>query len=340
MTRAATVVPAVALAAVLAAACSPNPPVPAATPSARAAASQPTGVAPWVDVTAQPLPDLAAVARSGVRTLNLGFVTAEGGACRPSWGGTTPIDAPSVTDAVRAFRDAGGEVRVSFGGADGVELARACPTSGALAAAYGEVVAALGVRLVDLDVEGSTLEDAAAVHRRTEALRTLAADAEERGRPLELTVTLPVEPDGLTAAAQALLRDAHDAGLRPAVVDVLAMNYAGEPEDLVAAGLGAVDATRAFVASLWRDDPPRIAATLMIGVNDIRQQVVRASDAERFVTAERERGPAWVGFWSLGRDRPCAAGVAVLSPSCSGTAEPPGAYLAAFSRAAGAVPAG
>jgi hypothetical protein len=310
------------------------------SPSSAPVGSPAISVVPWVDVTAQPLPDLAAVARSGVRTLNLGFVTAEAGTCRPSWGGTTPIDAPAVTGAIRAFRDAGGEVRVSFGGADGVELARACPTPGALAAAYGEAVGALGVRLVDLDVEGSTLEDAASVRRRTQALRTVAADADEHGRPLELTVTLPVEADGLTPGAQALLRDAHDAGLRPTVVDVLAMNYAGEPEDLVAAGLSAVDATRAVVASLWRDEPPRIAATLMIGVNDIREQVVRAADVERFVTAERGRGAAWLGFWSLGRDRPCPGGVAVLSPSCSGTTEPVGAYLAAFSRAAGAVPAG
>jgi hypothetical protein len=293
-----------------------------------------------LDVTARPAPDLAAVARQGVRTLNLGFVTAAGGTCRPSWGGTTAIDDPAVSRLIGGFRDAGGDVRVSFGGATGVDLATACPTSAALAAAYAQVVDALGVRLLDLDVEGAALRDTAAVRRRNEALRRLEADAEQRGRALEISYTLPGEPTGLTPPAQALLRDAHDTGLHPAVVDVLAMNYAGSPADVVAASLSAVDAARTFVASVWGDASPRIAVTVMIGVNDVRTQVVRASDAGRFAAAARQRSVAWLAYWSLGRDRPCPDGRATLSPSCSGTSEPAGAFLDALSRSAGAAPAG
>jgi hypothetical protein len=297
-------------------------------------------VQPWLDVTARPAPNLAALARQGVRTLNLGFVTAAGGTCRPSWGGRTAIDDPVVSQLIAAFRDAGGDVRVSFGGADGVELAGACPTSEALAAVYAQVVDALGVRLVDLDVEGSALRDAGDVRRRNEALRRLEADAERRGRALEITYTLPAEPTGLTPPAQALLRDARDTGFEPGVVDVLAMNYTDAPADLVAAGTGAVDAARAFVASVWRSEPPRIAATIMIGVNDVPAQVLRAADAGRFAAVARQRSVAWLAYWSLGRDRPCPDGRALLSPSCSGTAEPAGAFLDALSRSAGAGPAG
>jgi len=330
---------AVALVAVLAACGSTTPPSTRGSWAARQQGSS-GRVAPWIDVTARPTPDLAAVARRGVRMVNLGFVTAADGTCRPSWGGTTAIDDPAITRLVGAFRDAGGDVRVSFGGADGLELARACPTPEALAAAYAQVVNILGVRLVDLDVEGATLADPAAARRRNEALRRLEAGAEERGRPLEITYTLPVEPAGLTPAAQALLRDARDSGLRPAVVDVLAMDYAGAPGDLVAAGLTAVDGTRAFVTSLWGGAAPGIAATVMIGVNDVPDQVVRVADAERFAASAPGRALQWLGFWSLGRDRPCPGGDAALSPSCSGTTEPAEAFLDALIRVAGAAPAG
>jgi hypothetical protein len=333
----------VALVAVLAA-CGSTPPSaspPSSTPTPpTASAARPGAVTPWVDVTARPIPDLAAVARQGVRTVNLGFVTAAGGTCRPSWGGATPIDDPAVSRLIGAFRDAGGDVRVSFGGAGGVELAHACTTSTALADAYAQVVDALGVRLMDLDVEGTALRDAAEVRRRNEALHRLQADAEQRGRALEISYTLPAESTGLTLPAQALLRDAHDAGLHPAVVDVLAMNYADAPADVVAAGVRAVDAARTFVASVWGDASPRIAATVMIGINDLRAQVLRASDARRFGAAARQRSVAWLAYWSLGRDRPCPGGRALLSPSCSGTPEPAGAFLDALSRSAGAAPAG
>jgi hypothetical protein len=284
--------------------------------------------------------DLAALPRKGVRTLNLAFVTARGGECTPSWGGTTRIDDPVVAQLIKAFRNAGGEVRVSFGGAGGVELASACPTSAALATAYAHVLDALGARLVDLDIEGATLQDAAAVRRRNEALRRLEADAEKRGRAVEISYTLPAESTGLTPPAQGLLRDARTVGLAPAVVDVLAMNYADVPADLVTAGAGAVDAARSFVVSVWGQGAPRIAATVMIGVNDIRSQVLSASDAERFAAAARQRAVAWLGYWSLGRDRPCPGGPSVLSPSCSGMLDPPRAFLDALTRSAGAAPRG
>jgi hypothetical protein len=77
----------------------------------------------------------------------------------------------------------------------------------------------------------------------------------------------------------------------------------------------------------------------MIGVNDLRAQVLRATDAGRFAAAARQRSIAWLAYWSLGRDRPCPDGRALLSPSCSGTSEPAGAFLDALSRSAGAGPA-
>jgi Cellulose binding domain len=76
------------------------------------------GFTPYADYTT----DLAAAARTtGVEDYGLAFVT-DGGGCTPAWGGTTDVDG-SGSDAVGAridaLRAAGGDVRVSFGGASG-----------------------------------------------------------------------------------------------------------------------------------------------------------------------------------------------------------------------------
>jgi hypothetical protein len=320
---------------------SPEREQPARTP-ASGAASVP--VAPWVDVTAAGMPDLVPLARRGIGVVNLGFVTAAGDTCRPAWGGVRAVADPLVAGEIGRFRAAGGDVRVSFGGADGVELARACPTSAALAAAYAQVIDALGVRLVDLDVEGDDLADAEANRRRNEALHRLEADAEEHGRPLRISYTLPAEPTGLTPPAQALLRGARAEGVEVDAVDVLAMDYGGAPTDLVAAGVGAAGGAEAFVRGLASaeggDAFSRIALTAMIGVNDLPGQVLQPADLQRLAAFARARGLAWVSFWSLGRDRPCSAGDEPVSPACSGVDAPAGAFLAAVSSPAGAGPAG
>jgi predicted peroxiredoxin len=288
------------------------------------------------------VPDVVPLVRDGITTVNLGFVTASGGACRPAWGGIRPVDDADVVGLIRRFRAAGGDVRVSFGGADGVELASACPTPEALAAAYAQVVDALGVRLLDLDVEGAALADAAAVARRDDALHRVQADAESRGRPLRVSYTLPADPTGLTPPAQALLRDARQRGVRVDAVDVLAMDYGGGTTDLVGATTGAVAGASSFAASLGGPPIP-VAATVMIGVNDVPGEVLRPEDARRVADLARSRRLAWLGFWSLGRDRPCPpsggatpAGGHRASPTCSGVPQPPGAFLAALSAAGGA----
>ena len=333
---------AVGLLVTVLAACGTGPALPAPSPPTPPPSHPVLVVAPWVDVTASRPPDLAAVARRGVTTVNLGFVTAAGGACQPAWGGARAIGDAAVAQLVRGFRAAGGDVRVSFGGADGVELARACSTSEALAAAYAQVVDALGVRLIDLDVEGATLADAAAVHRRDEALRRLAAGARARGRPLRISFTLPAEPTGLTPAGRRLLQDAHDEGVPVDAVDVLAMDYAGDPGDLVAAAQAAAEATGRLVAALWPGGAVGVAATVMIGVSDVPGQVLPPADARRIADLAAARHLAWLGFWSLGRDRPCPPGEAGsagrANARCSGVPQQPGAYLEAFTRPTGPGP--
>ena len=155
-----------------------------------------------------------------MKDYNLAFLT-DGGGCTPKWGGVTDLTSDGVAAQIGALRAKGGDVRVSFGGASGSELATACSSADALAAAYGKVVDTYDLTKVDFDVEGGALPNTAANTRRAQAIAKLQAL-----RPgLDVSYTLPVMPEGLTQDGVNLLADARANGVRIDAVNIMAMDY-------------------------------------------------------------------------------------------------------------------
>ena len=108
--------------------------------------------------------------------------------CTPAWNGSEAIDDSGVADRISALTDTGGEVRVSFGGASGTELAAACDSASALAKAYGQALDAAGATRADFDIEGTALTKSAEVKRRSQAIALL-----QKERPdLQVSFTVPV----------------------------------------------------------------------------------------------------------------------------------------------------
>jgi chitinase len=296
-------------------------------------------VAPYVDVTLGQVPDLAAATAGGVRLFNLAFVTA-GAGCDPAWGGVLPHDDPGVGRLVRRVRAAGGDVRVSFGGALPVELALRCADVAGLEAAYRKVLDTWDVVRADFDVEGAALADRGSVHRRNLAVSRLQAAARRAGRPLRVSYTLPVDDAGLTPQARDLLRDARAAGVDVAAVNVMAMNYGTGPGDLVERAGTVAGSTQAFVRELWpqkseRDAWGTVAVTPMVGVNDVAGEVFGLRDAARLVELAHRRGLAWLSFWSMNRDRACDAAATRARDDCSGVAQQEGDFTRTFAGYAG-----
>ncbi|MFI6344092.1 chitinase [Streptomyces sp. NPDC050560] len=322
------------------------------------------GFAPFVDTTLTPPFDLeSAGEQTGVKHYTLAFVTAEddgghgeksgadgpdggdgpdgsdGGdgaaSCHPTWGGEDGLTTNAVARAVRGFRDAGGDVRVSFGGQSGTELAIPCRTTAALTDAYTRVLDALHTRRADFDVEQGALTDTASVTRRNEALAAL-----QKQRPgLEVSYTLPVMPEGLTAPGAALLRDAARHGVKVARVNIMAMDYgpdyrgdmgryaeraATAAHGQIAAALG-LDATAA-----WHT----LAVTPMIGANDVSGEVFTPADATHLAGFAADRGIGELSLWSAARDRPCPDGTSGHAhPDCSSVDQRPGDFQRALGAA-------
>ncbi|MEU6892427.1 cellulose binding domain-containing protein [Streptomyces sp. NPDC046557] len=290
------------------------------------------GFAPYVDTSLYPAYDLLdTAAKTGVKEFNLAFVTS-GGGCTPLWGGTTALGDDRVASQLPALRAEGGDVRVSFGGAAGSELALACDSATGLAAAYGKVVDAYGLTKVDFDIEGGALPDTAANTRRAQAIAQL-----QKSHPgLDVSFTLPVMPEGLTQAGLDLLANARRGGVAISAVNIMAMDYGpAYAGDMGGYAIQAATATQAQIkgvlglsdAAAWKT----VAVTPMIGVNDVATEVFTVEDATQLAAFARSKGIGRLAMWSGARDRQCAGGAKNFAdPTCSSITQAPLAFTKAF----------
>ncbi|MFD9306483.1 cellulose binding domain-containing protein [Streptomyces sp. NPDC060048] len=312
-----------------------SPSAPPTTPPTSGTPADGARFAPYVDTSLYPAYDLAdTVAKTGVKEFHLAFITS-GGGCAPLWGGVTDLASDKVAAQIGALRAGGGDVRVSFGGAAGHELALNCGSVGELAAAYGKVVDQYRLTKVDFDIEGAALPDTAANARRAQAVAAL-----QKSHPgLDVAFTLPVMPEGLTPPGVALLADAKKAGVRVDGVNIMAMDYGpAYSGDMGQYAIQAATATQAQVkavlglsdAAAWKT----VAVTPMIGVNDVTSEIFTVADATELVDFARSKGIGRLAMWSGTRDKQCPAGaVNHADATCSSILQQP----LAFTKALGAL---
>jgi hypothetical protein len=321
---------------------SPSPAPSSSSPApARSSSPPPTGTAgfaPYVDTSLYPPFSLTSTAtKTGVRQFNLAFVVAGGsGGCTPEWGGVTAVGSDPVAAQISALRAMGGDVRISFGGEDGSELAETCTSVSQLQAAYQQVISAYGVSKLDFDIEGAAVGNTAANARRDQALAAL----QQQDQGLQISFTLPVLPSGLTSDGLAVLTGAVQAGVQISAVNVMAMDYGdgAAPNPAGQMGTYAIDAATATDAQVAKvlgiSDAaawPRIAVTPMIGVNDTSDEVFTLANAQQLVAFAASKHLAWLSMWSAGRDQECPGGAQPSAePTCSSIVQSPDAFMSAL----------
>jgi hypothetical protein len=310
----------------------PATPSPSASESSGSGTKASAGFAPYVDTSLYPAFDLVASASAtGVKEYNLAFIT-DGGGCTPKWGGVTDLGSDGVAGQIGALRAKGGDVRVSFGGASGSELATTCSSADALATAYSKVVDAYKLTKVDFDVEGGALPNTAANTRRAQAIAKL-----EKAHPgLDVSYTLPVMPEGLTQDGVNLLSNAKSNGVSITTVNIMAMDYGpGYSGDMGTYAEQAATATQAQVKSVlglsdsaaWK----AVAVTPMIGVNDVASEIFKVDDATQLVNFAKSKGLGWLSMWSATRDKQCPGGAKnSADATCSSIVQGSNAFTKAF----------
>jgi hypothetical protein len=273
-----------------------NPPPP---PPAGAA----TRVAPYVDMglLSNGATTLAQLGQSGnVKSFSLAFVTSVG--CKASWFNAFDPRTRPFADQIAAVRAAGGDVRVSFGGATGIELAQACTDVKALQAEYQAVVSAYNLKYIDLDIEGAAVADPTTVARRSTALAAL-----QKANPgLKISLTLPVLPEGLTGDGLNVVRSAKNAGVALDLVNIMAMDYGRAGQDYGDLAIQAVKSTKDQIRSVYGNSDAAaftmVGVTPMLGKND-DQGTFAQSDARDLVAFANANHIGFVSFWEANRDR-------------------------------------
>ncbi|MDH6123913.1 carbohydrate binding domain-containing protein [Kitasatospora sp. GP82] len=265
-------------------------------------------VAPYVDMGAWPTPSLKDMAAAGnLKSFTMAFITAPNG-CKASWFNAYDPRSGWAKDQIDAIRATGGDVKVSFGGASGAELAQACSTVDSLFAEYDAVVKAYNLKYVDFDIEGTAVVDTAANDRRSAALARL-----QQAHPgLKVSLTLPVLPEGLTADGVAVVRSARDAGVDLDLVNVMAMDYNRPSTDYGDAAVQAAQSTHDQIKALYpaRTDAQlwaMTAVTPMLGEND-DHNIYNQAAAQQLVSFAQQHHLGELAFWEMTRDAAACTG--------------------------------
>ena len=180
---------------------------------------------------------------------------------------------------------------MSFGGKSNTSLDVACPTAAALTAAYQSVISAYNVTTIDLDVEGTALDNFGAETRRAQAIATL----EQADPKLNVWLTFPVEKNGLQSDALSVLASMLHDHVTLAGINIMTMDYTSLPAgtSMGQAAEDALNATATQLATVYpqygiklstRQIWQRLGATVMIGQNDQQGQNFSVADAQSLVS--------------------------------------------------------
>jgi hypothetical protein len=295
---------------------------------------------PYVGMYNWPTPNLPQLAQGdGTSLLNLGYIQADAEGA-PSWGGysllqldSTNSQAVAINQSIVDFRNSGGDVMVSFGGAVGTSLSKYYSdndiSAQLLANAYASVADYYGTSHLDFAMQGAALSDPKAVALETQAIKLL-----QRSYPsTQVWISLPVTPTGLSPDSLSAVTSALQAGVKPAGINIMAMDFgeAAAPttgpnaksmgDYVIEAGL----ATYKQLAPLYDQyglgySWSQLGITPMIGVNDVTTEVFTVADAQAVEDFAAAKGLGMLSMWSLPRDNPGTPGQ--VSETTSGLSDP------------------
>ncbi len=271
--------------------------------------------APYAEMWNSPSTLMAAYNATGNKYYTLAFIISQG-TCNATINGDTPITDSGWNSAINSLRAVGGDVIASFGGASGSELT-SCGSVSAMQTQYQRVIDQFNLTRIDLDIEGSTLDNTAANDRRNQALANLQQQYAAAGRTLSVDYTLPVDPTGLLSNSLSLLNNAKSHNLNVNLVNIMTMDY-GPAMDMGQAAIQAANALHTQLGQIWTTKTSAQlwameGNTPMIGVNDTSAEVFTTGNASTVESFAAANGIQELSFWSLGRDNQGSSGTAQSS---------------------------
>lgn len=268
---------------------------------------------PYIDITMS-TPTLAQVAQAtGQKDFTLAFVLGSSAGCVPAWGGTIALTDSRISSEISALRALGGDIAVSFGGAEGPYLSSVCSTVAQQAAAYEQVIDAFSIKHIDFDVEASIPIDT-----MNKAIAQVQHD--RPGTTVSYTLEVVADDYGLVdSIGTQVLTNAVSNGVNVGIVNPMTMDY-GSSKEWGDSVIAAATTVHGQMATIW---PSKTSAQLyamlgvtpMIGRNDTGP-IFSIADAQKLITWADGVHVGELAFWSVGRDNGGCPGGGT-SPTCS-----------------------
>ena len=250
--------------------------------------------------------------------------------------------AAKIADA-RNYVSAGGQLRISFGGADGTYAEIACKDDNQLFSMIEKLMVDTGTRRLDFDVEGNQLLDTQGTARRTRVLARLQAKYPD----MYLSFTLPIWLRGLDNNSINLLNTTKAAGVRVDMVNMMTMSFGAQniktmvvPATVGQATIMGYQAAVSQMAAIYPTKTQTqlnamMGVTPMIGKND-DGTVFTLADAQTVANFAKQNGMGFIGYWAFQRDRAQSSSSATDLNTYSGVAQSNYQFYNIFKSAVGA----
>lgn len=271
--------------------------------------------APYVDILLYPTIDLIKVSKQTNHYFyTLAFITSQGS--EPAWGGVIPISQRFFSDVIIELRALGGDVIISFGGANGVELAQSNTDVNVLAQKYQQVIDMYQLTHIDFDIEGASVNEKISIDRRSKAMKIL----QDNNPNIKIALCLPVLPTGLTNDGLYVVQSALKEGVKVDMVNGMAMDFG----DSAWPPSGKMSAAAISVINNMKQQCPtlRLGVTPMIGINDVVSEIFTLEDASILLEFCKSNPVVkMISMWSTTRDNMSEGILKYASPKSSGISQ-------------------
>lgn len=248
-----------------------------------------------------------------------------GSGCTPLWDGSSSLGLSSsrstaILSDINNVRSKGGDVAISFGGASGDELANSCTTASQLQTAYKSVIDKYSLKHINFDLEGASETNAAAMTRRVQAVLAL----QQATPSLKVSLTLPVEPNGLDSDALNVVKKFHDGGVVVSSVDIMAMDFGSgaDAARVTSAAQATVNQLKQVYSGITTAQAYKaLGIIVLLGVSDEPNETFTTADAQTVHTFAVQNGVGTMSMWSANRDAPCSGGASLNDDNCSGISQ-------------------
>ncbi len=252
---------------------------------------------------------------SGVRWFSMAFMLSNGG-CTPLWDGNRALTGGGDAAKIAAIRAAGGDVIVSFGGAQGYKLGRQCSTAASLAAAYQKVISTYHLKGIDVDIELAEFHDNTAVQREIDALKIV----QQKNHGIKVFITFPSLKTGPDSWGVSLIKRCSLSHLWITAWVIMPFDMGGG-SNMGADTVRATDGLHAVLENwygLTSAQAYHVSGISSMNGKTDENEIVDRADFRAIVNYANLHHLGRLAFWSMNRDRQCYGGPA---DSCSGIAQ-------------------